>query len=156
MILMARMHSKKHGKSRSRKPMAEDAKMPELGKEQIIEIAVKYAKEGKAPAEIGELLKKEHKVLYIKHALGKSLVKALQEKGITTQIPYDLLDLMKKAVNIHAHLSKNAQDFGNKMKLQRTESKIWRLTKYYIREGQLPAGWRYDPKRAELIIKRTQ
>jgi len=39
--------------------------------------------------------------------------------------------------------------------MKKIESKIWRLTKYYIRRGQLPAGWRYDPKQAELLIKKT-
>jgi small subunit ribosomal protein S15 len=41
------------------------------------------------------------------------------------------------------------------MRLRRTESKIWRLTKYYIRKGSLPQGWRYDPQQAKLIIKRA-
>jgi hypothetical protein len=30
------------------------------------------------------------------------------------------------------------------------------INKYYIRTGALPQGWRYDPKQAELLIKRAQ
>ena len=42
------------------------------------------------------------------------------------------------------------------MRLRSIESKIWRLTKYYIRKGSLPQGWRYDAKQAKLIIKRQR
>jgi small subunit ribosomal protein S15 len=153
---MARMHSKKRGKSRSRKPTAEESKSPEgISNEQLEEMIADYAKQGKSPAVIGGILKKEHGVPYIKHALGKPLTKVLKEKGIKSPIPYDLLDLMKKSVNMYEHLSKNRQDMNNKVRLQRIESKIWRLTKYYIRHGMLPRGWRYDPKQAELLIKGT-
>jgi len=156
MILMARMHSKKHGKSRSRKPPIAEAKLPEgISKEQVETIIVGYAKQGKSPATIGEILKKEHKVPYAKHLLGRSMLKVLKEKGVSTAIPSDLLDLMKKSVSINKHLAKNHQDQSNKARLQRTESKIWRLTKYYIRKGSLPKDWRYDSKTAELLIKGT-
>ena len=154
MILMARMHSKKRGKSRSRKPTAEAARMPEgIGKEEVEKLIVDYAKQGKSAAVIGEILKKEHGVPYIKHMLGKPLLKVLKEKGLANAIPYDLLDLMKKSVNMYEHLSKNKQDMNNKVRLQRVESKIRRLTKYYIKREVLPRDWRYDPKQAELLIK---
>lgn len=151
---MARMHSKKRGRSRSRKPPAEEARLPDgISGEQVEEVIVKYAKQGKSPAVIGEILKREHNVPYVKHMLGKPLLKVLKEKGIANPIPYDLLDLMKKSVNMYGHLSRNRQDISNKIRLQRTESKIHRLTKYYIRHGVLPRDWRYDPKVAELLIK---
>lgn len=153
---MARMHSKRHGKSKSRKPLAEELGSPkDFNKKEIEEIIVGYAKQGVEPAMIGERLKKEHNVPYVKHILGKRLVKVLEEKGMTNPIPSDLMDLMKKAVNTNAHLAKNKQDKNNAIRLRRIESKIWRLTKYYIRTGALPAGWRYDPQQAELLIKRA-
>lgn len=153
---MARMHSKKRGKSRSRKPPIGGATIPEgISKEQVEQMIVDYAKQGKSPSTIGEILKREHKIPYLKHMLGKPLVKVLKEKGMASQIPNDLLDLMKKSVNMYKHLSKNRQDMNNKIRLQRIESKIWRLTKYYIRKGALPKDWRYDPKQAELLIKGT-
>ncbi|MGI0134081.1 MAG: 30S ribosomal protein S15 [Candidatus Micrarchaeaceae archaeon] len=150
---MARMHSKKHGKSRSVKPVMAEATPSQLSKEQIEELIVGYAKQGTSPAIIGERLKKEHGVPYIKHALGRRLVTVLKEKKLSTEIPSDMLTLMKKAVNLRSHLSRNGQDTNNRIRLNRIEAKIWRLTKYYISEGDLPATWRYDPKQAELIIK---
>jgi len=153
---MARMHSKRHGKSKSRKPLPEDIGAPkEFDKAQIEQIIANYAKQGMEPAMIGQKLKTEHGVPYVKHYMGKRLGVILKEKGVAGQMPPDLMDLMKKAVNTHAHLAKNKQDYSNTLRLRRIESKIWRLTKYYIRTGLLPQGWRYDPKQAELLIKKT-
>jgi small subunit ribosomal protein S15 len=153
---MARMHTKKRGKSKSRKPILEHGSKiegAEENKEEIIKLAVGYAKQGMPPALIGEKLKKEHNVPYIKHILGKRLEQVLKENGIEESMPYDMLELMKKAVNLRKHMAKNKQDVNNRIRLGRIEAKIWRLTKYYIREGVLPEGWRYNPQQAELLVK---
>lgn len=152
---MARIHGKGHGKSKSRKPVVEmgmpsDAKITSA---QIEELVEKYAKEGMGPALIGETLKKEHGVPYIKQYTGKRLLQILKEKKLVGEIPADLMDLMKSAVTMHRHIQKNKQDKYNMLRLRRCESKIWRLTKYYTREGVLPENWKYDPKQAELLIK---
>lgn len=151
------MHSKKRGKSKSRKPAPEDIKVPENApsRERIEEIVIGYAKQGMNQTLIGEKLKREHNVPYVKHMMGRRLGKILEEKGVASQLPVDLLNLMKRAVKMHAHIEKNKQDIHNTIRLRRVESKIWRLTKYYIRKGALPADWRYDPQKAELLIKGT-
>jgi small subunit ribosomal protein S15 len=155
-MFMARMHSKRHGKSKSRKPLPEDMGEPKsVDKAKIEELIVGYANSGMDPARIGQKLKEEHDMPYIKHYMGKRLAKILEEKGVAGTMPADLMDLMKKAVSMNAHLSKNKRDLHNSLKLKKIESKIWRLTKYYIRKGSLPAGWRYDAKQAELLIKRA-
>ena len=104
---------------------------------------------------IGQKLKTDHQIPYIKHYMGKRLGVILKEKKLSAEMPPDLMDLMKKAVNLNAHLTKNIQDFDNRTRLRRIESKIWRLTRYYIKKGVLPSTWRYDPKLAELLIKKT-
>lgn len=152
---MARMHSKKHGKSKSRKPAEGAISYEKVDTAKIEQIIEDYARKGVQPAMIGQRLKKEHGVPYIKHAMGRPLMQILAEKKLTGQIPPDLMDLMKKAVTINSHLNSNKHDAHNRTSLKRIESKIWRLTKYYIREGKLPEGWRYDPKQAELLIKNT-
>jgi small subunit ribosomal protein S15 len=152
---MARMHSKRHGKAKSRKPTYENATKETVDRAQIEALIVDYAKKGMQPAMIGQVLKQSHNVPYIKHMLGRSLGEILEEKGLGGQMPPDLMDLMRKAVNINSHLGSNKHDTYNRTRMKRIESKIWRLTKYYIRMGRLPSGWRYDPKQAELIIKRT-
>ena len=153
---MARMHSKKQGKAKSRKPVVELGVVPSgapISKAEIEDLIVKYTKQGMSPAQIGEKLKREHGVPYIRQYTGKRLVEILKEKKIAGQIPADLMDLMRKAVTMHAHIEKNKQDNHNRLRLKRVESKIWRLSKYYIREGELPGAWKYDPKQAELLIK---
>jgi small subunit ribosomal protein S15 len=153
---MARMHTKKHGKAKSRKPVRDSLQAPEIDVPKTEALIVEMASRGMQPALIGQKLKEEHGVLYIKHSMGRSLTQIVAEKVAKPQIPYDLMDLMKKAVSINSHLNSNKHDTDNRMRMKRLESKIWRLTKYYIREGKLPTGWRYDPKQAELLIKNTE
>lgn len=153
---MARMHSKRHGKSKSRKPLTELIGEPkEFDREKVEEIIVNYAKEGMEPAMIGQKLKSDHGIPYIKHYMGKRLAKIMEEKGVKEEMPADMMDLMKKAVKMNSHMEKNKQDYHNAKKLKGVEAKIWRLTKYYISKGILPEGWRYNPKQAALLIKKT-
>ena len=150
--LMARLHTRKHGKSKSRKPTGSGARV-EADKQKVEEMIVAYAKQGMKGALIGQKLKDESKVGYLKPVLGKRLTALMAEKGFRTDIPSDLLDLMRKAVNMRKHLSSNHKDVYNTTRLQRVESKIWRLGKYYRHSGRLPTDWRYNPEQAALIIK---
>lgn len=152
---MARMHTGKHGKSKSRKPEVEvgapkDAKISSAEIEKLIE---DYSKQGLPPALVGQYLKDKHGVPYVRQAMGKRLESIISEKGLSRELPSDLLSLMRKAVGLRRHLEKNKQDVHNKTSLGRTESKIWRLSRYYKKEGVLPKDWKYDPEQAALIIK---
>ena len=60
---------------------------------------------------------------------------------------------MKRAVDLQVHVKANPQDLSNKRGLSLTESKIRRLSKYYKREGVLPADWDYSRSLAELQVK---
>jgi small subunit ribosomal protein S15 len=151
---MARLHTRKHGRSKSRKPMESEAKT-ETGREEIEKEIVAYAKQGMKGAMIGQKLKDEKKAGYLKPLLGKRLNVLLEEKGFKSDIPADLLDLMRKAVNLRKHLTANHRDVHNTTRLHRVESKIWRLGKYYRKSGRLPVDWKYDPEQAALIIKQA-
>ena len=151
--IMARMHTKKHGKSKSRKPIGENISKPEAEMKETEAAIERYAKQGISPALIGEKLKKEHGIPYPKSYLGKRLVAVLKEKKLAGEIPSDMFNLMKKAVKMHKHLESNKQDVHNATVLNRVESKIKRLSRYYSKTGVLPEGWKYNPKEAELLIK---
>ncbi len=153
---MARMHTKKRGKSKSRKPVVELGVHPNdvMPQQEVEEKISEYIKKGIEPRLIGQYLKDKHKVPYIKQVLGKRLTIVMNEKGYEPEFPQDLMDLMKRAVNVRVHLSNNKQDVHNKLRLNRIESKIWRLTKYYKKEGRLDKDWKYDPEKAALIVKR--
>ena len=153
---MARMHTGKHGKSKSRKPVVEIGVPPadaKLTAAEIEGLIVEYSKQGLGPELIGQHLKDKHGVPYVRQITGKRLVQIMDEKHISKELPADLLNLMKKAVGMRKHLGSNKQDTHNRIRLGRTESKIWKLSNYYKREGKLPKGWKYDPEQAALIIK---
>jgi ribosomal protein S15P/S13E len=153
---MAKMHTKTHGKSKSRKPVLGkpgEARLNESEVKEVEKAIEEYAKQGMSPAMIGEKLKRDHKVPYIKEMAGRRLGMILKEKGLLGAIPEDLMDLMKRAVVLHKHLDRNKHDIYGKTRLQRVESKIFRLSSYYIRENVLPGNWKYNPKEAELLIK---
>lgn len=149
---MARLHTRRHGKSRSRKTFGSEANAG-VDKEALEQAIIAYSKQEMKPSVIGERVKNELSANYLKEALGKRLTEYLEEKGVRSDIPYDLLDLMAKAVSMRKHLALNNRDVHNKTRLQRVESKIWRLSKYYKRTGKLPMDWKYDPVQAELRIR---
>jgi small subunit ribosomal protein S15 len=151
---MARLHTRRHGKSKSRKPLEVDMKV-DVEKSKVEEAIVSYAKQGMKGAMIGQNLKEKLGVGYARPILGKRLGAFLKEKGFAGDIPSDMMDLMRKAVRMRKHLVTNHRDVHNNTGLKRVESKIWRLGKYYKRAGKLPTTWKYDAEQAALIIKET-
>lgn len=148
------MHTKKKGKSNSRKPRIEEAESKSgLSREEIEGLIVSYAKGGMPAELIGETLKRKHNVMYIRKETGKRLMQILRENKVEGPLPPDMLQLVKKAVNIREHLASNKSDVHNRIRLGRIESKIWRLVRYYKREGILSSDWKYNPATAELIIR---
>ena len=63
------------------------------------------------------------------------------------------MNLIKRAVNIRDHLKENPKDIHSKRGLTIIESRIRRLGAYYVSEGDLQEGWRYDPTEAALLVK---
>ncbi len=151
---MARMHSRKKGKSGSSKP-AQPSKPAWIGRKpkEVEMLVVKYAKEGKSMSRIGLHLRDEYGVPSVKLVAGKSIRQILEEKKLLPELPDDLLALMRKAVLIRKHQEENRQDMPAKRGLQLTESKIFRLVKYYKGTGRLPATWKYDPAKIKLQVE---
>ena len=150
---MARMHTKKRGRSKSKKPRNSNAKMWVAQSEaEITDLIEKLAREGKREAEIGLILRDTHGIPGAKSVLGRKLGAVLAEKKLTPQYPSDLIDLIRTAVGMRQHLEANKKDLHNKLRLTRVESKIKRLVKYY-RGNKLPEGWKYEPEKAALLVK---
>ena len=151
---MARMYSRRRGKSGSKKvPRNNPPEWQQLRGEELIKKIIELRKEGKSKSEIGFILRDSYGVPSIKLATGKKLGKILEEHGFKEEYPEDFVNLIKKAVNLRKHLERNKKDLHNKRALQLIESKIRRLAKYYIREGKLPKTWKYKPEEAEVLIK---
>lgn len=152
-MLMARMYSRKRGKSGSHKPSGEKAAWVTHKPAEIEEIVVKLAKSGKSNAEIGTILRDQYGVPSIRAGTGKKALQILRDKDIAPSLPDEMLSLLKRAVKLRAHLEGNKHDRYSKRGLELTESKIRRLAKYYKRGRELPADWKYDPEKAKLLVK---
>jgi len=150
---MARMHSRKKGKSGSHKPAQKKAAWVVYKPKEIEEIAVKLAKEAKSSAEAGLILRDQYGVPSIRATTGKKMKSLMKESGIEPKLPEDMTSLLKRAVKLQAHLASNKHDRYSKRGMELTESKIRRLAKYYRRTKVLPASWKYDPEKAKLIVR---
>jgi len=141
------------GKSHSTRPARAGApKWVRFTKEEVEELVKELAKKGYTPSMIGLILRDQYGIPLVKQITGKKITKILEEKGLLPQIPEDLFNLIKKAVNVRRHLREYPKDKVAKKGLEEIESKIRRLIRYYKSVGRLPQEWQYDPEKAELLV----
>jgi small subunit ribosomal protein S15 len=146
------MHSRRKGRSKSKKPSREGSPdWVSLSKAEVEELIIKLAKDGNNPSKIGLILRDQYGVPDVRPIIGCKITKVLEDNKMGLKLPEDLQSLINKAVALNNHLDKNSRDKHNRRGLMLIESKIRRLSKYYIREGKLEKGWRYDPEKARLI-----
>ncbi|HLD49002.1 MAG TPA: 30S ribosomal protein S15 [archaeon] len=149
---MARMHSRKHGKSGSKRPLKKiRSEWLEIEKEQLEQLILKLAREGHSNAKIGLILRDTYGIPDVRE-FGLRITKVV-EKEIKRDIPEDMFNIMKKAVNLHKHLESNKKDAISIHALGLIESKVRRLGKYYVRQGRLPEDWKYTIEKAKLLVK---
>jgi small subunit ribosomal protein S15 len=150
---MARMYSRKKGKSGSHRPLDKTAPWIEYKPEEVEELVVKLAKQGLSSAEIGVILRDQYGIPLVKFATKKGISQIMKEKKLYPKLPEDMFNLIKKAVNLREHLGKNKKDAHSKRGLELTESKIRKLAKYYKTNKVLPKEWKYVPEQAKLLVK---
>lgn len=150
---MARMYSRKRGKSGSTKPMVKKAAWVKYKPSEIEDIIVKLAKEGHSSAKIGQMLRDQYGIPSSKIFTEEKISKILKKHEIQPEVPEELFNMIKKAVEVRSHLEKNKKDYISKRGLELAESKIRRLAKYYKKNNQLPKDWKWDPEKAKLMVK---
>jgi small subunit ribosomal protein S15 len=151
---MARMHSRKKGKSGSKKPAKKTKpSWVRYTPKEIEMIVTRMAKEGKTSSIIGIILRDSYGIPDVKTVTNKSITEIMKEKKLAHEIPEDLLNLIKRAVQIRKHLEENHKDMPALRGLQLTESKIKRLVKYYKGRDTLPLDWKFDPKSIKLYAE---
>ncbi len=151
---MARLHSKKKGKSGTKRPRSYST--PEwtpMKPADLRETILKMAREGVPPAKIGLTMRDQYGVPNLRSQLGMSLKAFLIKEKVAGEYPEDLLNLIKKAVRMTGHIKGGKNDVHNVVKLGHVESKIQRLVKYYSSKGMIPSGWRYEREKAALLVK---
>ncbi|MFX1574570.1 MAG: 30S ribosomal protein S15 [Promethearchaeota archaeon] len=152
---MARMHSRKRGKSGSTRPARlERPQWVELSPDEVENEVVKLARRGHSKSMIGTIMRDSRGVPLVKIVAGKKVSQILTENNIETPLPEDLSNLVRKALNIRKHLETNHKDLESIKGLNRTESKIYRLIKYYKRKKILAQDFRYDPEKIRTLIAR--
>jgi len=147
------MHSRRRGNSGSKKPSRKQTGWMSYDPKEMEELIVKLAKADKTPSEIGTILRDSYSITSVKDVTGKKLGYYLKKNNLASDIPEDLENLIRKAVNLRKHLETHKKDIHNKRNLALIESKIRRLVRYYKNTRKLAADWRYDPEKARLMIR---
>lgn len=151
---MARMYSRRKGKAGSHKPSQSTVPSWVRYKEKEIELLItKLSKEGKSPSQIGLILRDTYGIPNSKLITKKQITSILKEKKLLSEIPEDLLALIRKSIAINKHIEANKKDETAKRGLILTESKIRKLIKHYKKTGKLSSEWKYDPKRAGMFTE---
>ncbi len=144
---MARMYSRKHGKSGSTKPYREEPpEWVDMSPEEMKNKVVELGKKGLNPSEIGEVLRDQHGVPSVKY-FDMKITRILEENDLNNELPEDLRKLIEKSRKIRNHLEENSGDSSAIHGLEQTDSKIRRLSKYYKRKGRIPKDWKYKPEK---------
>jgi len=151
---MARMYSRRKGKSGSTKPLKKAAPWVKYKPKEIEDIVIKLSKKGYTSAKIGLLMRDQYGIPSVDTIIkGGKISKMLKEHKIYPKLPEDMLNLLKKSVNLNSHMGKNKRDYTSKRGLEITESKIRRLTKYYKSQGLIDKTWKYNSEEAKLLVK---
>jgi small subunit ribosomal protein S15 len=151
---MARIHKHSKGRSASTKPFRTEIPSWQPLKNKDVETqVVGLAKEGKSTAVIGAYMRDQFGVPDVQLSTGKSVLEILKENKVDPRLPEEIANLLRRVVSLQGHIAQNPKDLANKRSLSLVESKIRRLAKYFIREGKLPADWKYSAETAKLLLE---
>ena len=148
---MGRLHSHRHGKSHSIRPVTVRAPSWITQSPKEVEgLVVKYSKEGLTPSQIGIRLRDQHSIPLTKPITKKTVGQILKENDLESEMPEDLENIVTKAVGLQKHLKANRGDRRNVRSLELIEAKVHRLAVYYKRINRIPQNWKYKSVVAQL------
>ena len=139
---MARMHTRKKGKSGSKRVYSEESKSwVQINSEEVEGLIVQLRKEGASSSYIGVRLRDQYGIPGTKTILNKKIGTVLKEKKLSPDVPEDLMNLINRYKNVTRHMQLNRNDMSNKRGQQLIMAKILRMTKYYKSKGYLSTEW---------------
>ncbi len=139
------------GKSHSVRPVSKRAPAwCKYSPEEVEAFVTKLAKDGVSQSRIGAILRDQYGIPLVKPIVGKSIGDIVAAANLKQPLPEDLTNLVNKANRTVRHLSRNKADAMNRHAVERIQSKVRRLAKYYVRKGALPEGWKYTPETAAV------
>jgi small subunit ribosomal protein S15 len=151
---MARMHSRKKGKSASKFPIEKKQKAWMRYTSKEVELLItKLAKDDHSQSEIGLILRDTYGVPHVKVLCGKSVHEILEAKKLSSKLPEDMSMLIRRFIDVKKHLELNHKDMTAKRGLQLTLSKINRVAKYYKRAGKLAKEWKFDTNQPGMFLE---
>ncbi len=148
---MGRMHTHRHGKSHSIRPLV-PTRPPWANQtaEEVEALVTRYSRDGMTPSQIGIKLRDQHAIPLVKAVTGKRVGTILEENSLRPDMPEDLENIVRKAVGLQKHLKENHGDRRNTRSLELIEAKVHRLSVYYKRVGRIPKTWKYKSVVAQL------
>ncbi|NMC05661.1 MAG: 30S ribosomal protein S15 [Candidatus Lokiarchaeota archaeon] len=153
---MARIHASRHGSAGSTRPAIKAS--PEwltYSQREVEDLVISLGREGYMPANIGLILRDSYGIPLVKTITGKKITAILKENNmLINPLPEDLTNLIRKALLLRTHMENNRKDMHNKRALQCTESKVYRLVKYYKGTGVLASTFRYKPEEMKGLVSR--
>ena len=150
---MARMYSRRKGKSGSTKPTERKKKSwIKYSAKEVESLIEKLAKSGLSKSMIGLTLRDSYGIPEVKDITKKSIGKVLEKNKLESELPDDLSALIKRDIQLIKHFESNKQDMVAKRGIQLTESKINRLVRYYKKKKKLPMDWKFDKNKAKLLV----
>jgi small subunit ribosomal protein S15 len=151
---MARMHTRRRGRSSSKRPFVTEApSWVPLTSKDVEEKVVELANQNLSMSLIGIRLRDEYAVPSVRLVTGKTITQILEEHKLAPERPEELMNLLRKVVSLQAHIDRNHNDTHNKHALQLVEAKIRRLVRYYKRTGRIPADFNYSMESARLLVE---
>jgi len=151
---MARMHTRKHGRAGSKRPLRETKpSWVTMGKEEVEQLVIKLRKEGYTKSRIGMILRDQYGIPRVKEITEERISKILDRSNLKDQVPEDLAALVERASNLTRHLATNPKDLKNRRGLELIEAKIKRLSDYYKRKKVLQPGWSYLRSEQEITAR---
>src|SRR3989338_1690622 len=140
---MARMHSRKRGKSGSSKPAKKSVPSWVSYKPKDTELLIaKLAKDGRTASSIGVTLRDTYGIPDVKTLCGARITGIMGKKNLASEIPEDLNSLIKRLAAIRKHVDSHKKDETAKRGMQLTQSLINKLVKYYKKTGKLADNWK--------------
>merc|ERR1711972_637564 len=118
----------------------------------VQEMIVKSAKKGLTPSQIGVQMRDVYGIPQVRYLTGRKILRILKKRGCAPSLPEDLYHLIKKAVSMRKHLTRNRKDTDCKFRLILIESRIHRLTRYYKRTKQVASNWKYESSKASALV----
>lgn len=124
-----------------------------LSATEVEEMVVQLYRRGTTMAHIGIVLRDQYGVPSIKLVTGKKVGDILEQNKLQPSFPEDLINLIRRAMNLRNHIVDNKKDKSSRRGLNLIESKIRRYSKQLRESGRIPKDWKYDPSKASVLLR---